>query len=77
MKKTIQWHKDCLRNVTESAARKRDEAKRVCAEADRIENYAAFMALQIASAEKAGKDGFDSERYMAKSSNNDYASTDG
>lgn len=69
MKQPIQWHKDCLKNMTASAIRKRDEANRIRDDADRIDRGVAFLARQIEAAEKAGKDGFDSERFMAKSSN--------
>jgi hypothetical protein len=69
MKYPIQWHKECLRNMTASAQKKREEANRVREDADRIDRDVAFLARQIEAAEKAGKDGFDGERFMAKSSN--------
>jgi len=66
MKQPIQWHKECLRNIIEYAKRKRDEANRVRDDADRIDRDVAFLARQIEAAEKAGKDGFDSDLFLAK-----------
>jgi hypothetical protein len=44
MKQPIQWHKDCLKNLTASALRKREEANRVRDDADRIEAMADVQA---------------------------------
>ncbi len=61
---SIDWHKNNLSNREESAKRKREEAMRVMAEADRLERECVLLSLQIEAAQKAGKDSFDADRFM-------------
>ena len=61
---SIEWHKNILSNREESAKRKREEAIRVMAEADRLDRECVILSLQIEAAEKAGKDSFDADKFL-------------
>lgn len=61
---SLEWHKNILSNMEDSAKRKREEAMRVLAEADRLERECVFRSVQIEAAEKAGKDSFDADKFM-------------
>lgn len=69
MKKPIAWYKDCLKNRREGIERSRREASVILEYADKQEREATFLAFQIEAAEKAGKDGFDRDRYLVKKPN--------
>ena len=66
MKQPISWHKECLKNLTRSAQEKIAAAQRAQADAERICRDVETLQMQITNAELAGKDGFDSEKYMVK-----------
>ena len=68
MKHSIQWHKEMLTNLKISATQRQKEAARICREVERITQAVAFLTRQIETAEKSGKESFDAERYLIKSS---------
>jgi len=64
MKNPIEWHKECLVNRVASHERNTQEVikmKKRLAE-DLSDNI--FYSMQIESAKKQHKDGFDSDRFM-------------
>lgn len=69
MKKPIAWHEECLKNWLESIERKRGEIERMQYGLEDSERGAKYLALQISSAKRIGKDGFDSERFMVSRKN--------
>jgi hypothetical protein len=66
MKQPIKWHKECLECLKKSAARRIEAAKEAQADAERICLDVTLLESQIFNAEKSGKDGFYSEKYMVK-----------
>lgn len=64
MKNSIGWHKECLANILQGVARRELSARNARIYADKLKTDAEFLARQIQGAEKLGKDGFDSERFM-------------
>ena len=66
MKQPISWHKDFLKNMTRytelAEAKVQSDLLKAKAMRDRVN----FLNSQITNAELAGKDGFDSEKYMVK-----------
>lgn len=69
MKKSIAWHKQCLRNRLDSIDRKRVELDRLAYDIEACERDVKFLAFQIEAAEKAGKDGFDQDKYLVSRPN--------
>lgn len=67
MKQSIKWHEECLINLTESAKRKSAEADRATKECQHIWGLVRRLELQIESARKQKKDGFDSDKYLKPS----------
>lgn len=63
---TLDWHKECLQNMTISTDEKRKEVARVVADLERMERNLAFYTEQIAEAEKRGMKAFDCERLLVK-----------
>lgn len=64
MKMSLEWHRNCLKNWKQNAERAVVAAERAKVDADRMAKEVAFYEKQIEAAEKAGKDGFDPERFM-------------
>lgn len=64
MKKPIAWHKECLKNRWESIERMRDEWYQMMKRLEDYERWARFLSQQIEAAEKAGRDGFDADKFM-------------
>jgi len=64
MKMPIKWHEECLANMARHAD---DRERRLAEEAARVEKLRKafeFCKLQLETAKKAGKDGYDGERYL-------------
>lgn len=70
MKQSIQWHEECLKNLTFTAAKKRQQAEAAMQDALRIEKEVEFLMLQIQVATDQGKDEFDSEKFQVKRKQN-------
>jgi hypothetical protein len=66
MKNSLRWHRECLKNRQGSLEWTIKEIAKLRVTAERLEKENAFHEKQIAQAEKEGRDGFDSERYMRK-----------
>ena len=64
MKFPIEWHEKALVNQQAYVARLAAELKDMQVRLDRVTAEAATYERQINTAKAAGKDGFDSERYM-------------
>jgi hypothetical protein len=63
MKFDIAWHKECLKNMRASHERERAELERRQYAINRNFDQIMFYELQIASAEREHKDGFDQDKY--------------
>jgi branched-subunit amino acid aminotransferase/4-amino-4-deoxychorismate lyase len=63
MKRSLKWHKDCLRNMREHAQRLSDQAQRMEADADDTWRRVVLFEAQIARAEGEGRTEFDRERF--------------
>jgi len=66
MKKSISWHKECLKNSTLYLQETKRAIGHLQEKVKEDENRVWFLAKQIITAEKEGKDSFDSERYLVK-----------
>lgn len=66
MKRDIEWHEGCLKNVLRTLSEARDRILRMEKELERQERDAALYAAQIDLAKKEGRDGFDSAKYAIK-----------
>ena len=66
MKFKIEWHEDCLINTKHSAKILREQAERAIEAADNAEKRVAFYEIQIETAKRMKKDGFDSEKFLKK-----------
>ncbi|HHT9136492.1 MAG TPA: hypothetical protein ACFYEK_04520 [Candidatus Wunengus sp. YC60] len=64
--KDINWHKACLKNFQLSIQRKQEEFDRFQNDLRQAYKDCDFYEKQILEAEKAHKDKFDRERYLAK-----------
>lgn len=64
MKFSLERHEECLRNSKAHAKRLREEAERALAAANRADRDVAFYELQVETARKQKKDGFDSEKFL-------------
>lgn len=64
MKMSLDWHKNCLNNMRASHARCLEHIRSEQTAADNLLRDIIRKEGQIAAAEKAGKDGFDEERYL-------------
>lgn len=67
-KHSIDWHKECLRNMTSTAESYRRDAEAAKARFERVERDCLILQNQIAEAERVGMDGFDEERFGKKRS---------
>lgn len=63
MKRSIEWHKECLANARASARYKRDEAARCIAAAEEIERQCMKRDAQIIRAELKGVTEFDADKF--------------
>lgn len=60
---TVEWHEQCLKNMTASLARKTEELERVKTEHYRLTRNVYAREQQIARAKREGKASFDDTRY--------------
>jgi hypothetical protein len=66
MKQPINWHKECLGNITRYTEQKEAEAQRVLMESKAMRERVNHLKMQITHAIRAGKDGFDADKFMVK-----------
>jgi len=71
MKMSIEWHKESLANTYKSLERKKTQLEQLQKEVDRDLKNANFYHVQVMNAERQGKDGFDSDKFM-KSAKKDF-----
>jgi hypothetical protein len=67
-KMPLKWHEGCLQNMRISYQRKKEEAARVQADADRLSRDIFHYEMQIDEATKRGLDGFDVDKFRKRSS---------
>jgi len=60
---TIEWHKDCLKNMKNSTCRKVQALNKLQAEIDKEMIEISILKSQIIKAISEGRGAFDSERY--------------
>lgn len=65
-KMSIAWSEECLKNTNSSVQQAELEMQRAIARHARIVVQRDHLAMQIEFAKKAGKDGFDPEKFMKK-----------
>jgi hypothetical protein len=66
MKQSIQWHRECFKNWSDSISRSLAIQEKNRASLSENQKRLDFYAHQITQAEIAKKDGFDSERFLVK-----------
>lgn len=66
MKRSVEWHEECLANMRNHLQRERDELERKMASVERTKNQVSEYARQIIRAKEEGLAEFDSDRYMKK-----------
>ena len=66
MKKSIEWHKECLKNAKAQVNRLRLEAESLMKNVEDKERSNALAQAQIDLAIREGKDSFDREKYAIK-----------
>ena len=66
MKQSIEWHKQCLTSSEHYLQRAKKEMERAQRDYEKSKQRFELYSAQIEMAEKAGKDGFDSDRYGLK-----------
>lgn len=62
----IEWHKECLKNLTISVQQRRNKVAQRMAELEDLEHRLMFYSQQIETAEKRGMEAFDAERLLVK-----------
>jgi len=72
MKKDIAWHQDCLKNMKSFLEQEKLKLKSLQENISRLENDIAFRELQINSAIKQKKDGFDLDLFLKKDKTTEY-----
>ena len=63
---TIEWHKNCLRNMIVNYQKKQDYLDQEIAHNNRLLEKIEFLKYQILEAEKEGKEKFDPDRFGIK-----------
>jgi len=66
MKKSIEWHENCLKNMTTYYQSQRSELDRLKLEVGKFACEILFYDGQIARAKREKRDGFDRDRFMVK-----------
>ncbi len=66
MEYPINWHKRNLENRKAHADRKREELDNAMIELFELDQENSFLSYQIDEAEKAGKNGFDRDKYKVQ-----------
>jgi SMC interacting uncharacterized protein involved in chromosome segregation len=76
MKKPISWHQECFANMKNSLENKKEELNRIQfklqSDIDKLENEILFLELQINTAIKQKKDGFDKDLFLKKDKTTEY-----
>ena len=65
-KNTLEWHKNCLKNMIISLQKDKEELKRKQDEVLTFEDRVTFYKIQIERTKKENKDGFDREKFNVK-----------
>ena len=63
MKQSIQWHKDCLKNMQQFLLEKQEEVRGIYAQCDRVRAQCLALDAQIIEAEMRGVDKFDADKF--------------
>ncbi len=63
-KRSLQWHRECLVNLTASRDRLRAEAEEYRRRAEKTTDEVVFRTQQIAEAERRGLAEFDPDKFM-------------
>ena len=66
MKRSLEWHKECLENRKAHLLQKEEDYVRRGFEMKRLRASIEFLENQIKEAERLGKDGFDPDRFMQR-----------
>lgn len=66
MKKSIFWHKHCLKSQKQYLAELKRQVEVAQKNYENCLNSTLFYEKQIEEAEKEGKDGFDPDKYLKK-----------
>jgi hypothetical protein len=66
MKMPLNWHKQCLLNQKQHLNHTKEKLDRAQAEYDRCFASTMFYIDQVEQAEKEGREGFDSDKYLRK-----------
>lgn len=66
MKRSLEWHRECLENWERSLIGQRNDFARAKANLERSEAEFAFYAQQVEEAERRGMDAFDRDRLLVK-----------
>lgn len=63
MKRTLEWHRNGIRNATAYAKRLRDNAELAIRQAELMEEECRFRAAQIERAEREARESFDAQTF--------------
>lgn len=66
MKRTIEWHEQCLKNMRDNYAREKAALYRHEQEVERRLEDIYKLERQLVAAKKLKRDGFDSEKFMKR-----------
>lgn len=64
--RTIEWHKECLRNSIKYAEQKEKRLKQLSTELEKLSKRNTFYYNQILEANKQNKKTFDNEKFLIK-----------
>ena len=66
MKKPIEWHQNCLKNSVNYYNKQFERIRKNLHKVAELQRENDFYKLQIETAIKKGKDGFDQDRFLVK-----------
>ncbi len=64
MKRSVEWHEECLKHMEHNVEQVEREAARVMANAERLRADVDFLRQQIAAAKQRGMTEFEGERLL-------------
>ena len=66
MKRSIDWHEECLQNQRDHLKREREKLDRQIATVDRLVRDLDVYVRQVKRAKRLDKDGFDRDKFKAE-----------